>query len=203
MGNWRLRVLSLFLPFLFFGCVVTDHDTNKPSTYESVEQFNPLFEKLSKGQSWHEVEGILRIQFENSENVEVKTGLDAIKRLFENQVDIFRGVFATPERLETFFAKAKSYRLVIIPWRDVVRRHDRIYFNRQEFSENGIDNQYLILFKQEGEKFVVEHLQPGRKVIDKAREREAFALILTDLLGLPTITPDLPDVDIPGLKVRP
>lgn len=194
--------LGLALLLAMPGCVVYDRDTNRPSAYERLKDFEEAFGKVEKGQSWPEVEGLLHLQFEDSDNIEVRTGPDAIRGLFDERQDIFRGVFDSPEKLAEFF-KRVSYRLVIIPWRDVTRRHDRIYFSRQEFSEDGVDDRYLVLFKQEGKTFVVEHLQPARKAIDKHREREAFALILTDLLGLPTIAPDPPDVDIPGLKIKP
>lgn len=184
------------------GCVVMDHDRNVPRGFTDLESLRSAFNNVKKGQTKPEVEGVLKCPIEDR-NFEIQGGPKALEAWYGgDKQPVYQGILNSPEKVDAFEPK-EEFLFVGIVWRDVVRKYDRIYLNTQTFSEYGEDNQYSIVFKKnENNDFQVLATRATENHIAKDRERSSLFLIVTDIFGLPQITPNPPSVPIPGATIK-
>ncbi len=128
------------------SCTVTQTDINKTGMFDDdINKLLVAYDKIRPGQKGSEIQA-LGFNFE-AKNVKQMPGPKAMVALFGPNV--FQSALMDHSRLDKLLEELNHYKLVQIPFRDIVSIKDRFYFSRKESTRAGQDLVIRLVFRDD------------------------------------------------------
>lgn len=151
--HWRTAevLLALILPFLI-GCRGVDRKITKTGLFEN--KTDVLLSAYSKIEPGITTRGDLEKTGFNFQapNINSLAGQDAFKYLFGKSFSKVRDsfmVYQTKESAEVFLDAIKTFYLYIIPYQDIEKAKDRIWWSTKYKTQRGLTLQIVLMFNKD------------------------------------------------------
>ncbi|MBI2025127.1 MAG: hypothetical protein HYT03_03525 [Candidatus Harrisonbacteria bacterium] len=151
---------------LLVGCTRTEHKERKTGLFDNdLTRFLEHFQKIENGKTNLNDLGVLGFDL-RAHNIELIEGVDAFKTIYGPEA--FRNI--DPSKMREMLADFNRYKLIRIPYRNIVTVEDRFYFSTKEEIKTGddVNLSMVIMDNQTVIYHAVQHLKINEREVDYA-----------------------------------